>query len=92
MNNVLENQENKTTIDENNYADYLKDQNKASSLLNNKIDRSERSKHRFQRYDIIKLSDKRRPIYAVLTEPMKSDVLKRQTDNLNLGGYLTESA
>ena len=47
------------------------------ALLNNKIDRSERSKQRFQRYDIVKLSDKRRPIYAVLTEPMKSDVLKR---------------
>jgi len=78
LNDAIENKDNKNTIDESNYMDHLSHSEKeANSLLNNKIDRSERSKQRFQRYDIVKLSDKRRPIYAVLTEPMKSDVLKR---------------
>ena len=39
-------------------------------------------------YDVVKLSDRKRPVYAVLTEPMKSDILDSSSDNLNSGGYL----
>lgn len=41
-------------------------------------------------YDVVKLSDRKRPIYAILSEPMKSDILNGTIDNLNTGGYLDD--
>ena len=41
-------------------------------------------------YDDVKVSDRKRPVYAVLSEPMKSDILSSVSDNLNSGGYLNE--
>lgn len=39
-------------------------------------------------YDVVKLSDRKRPVYGILSEPMKSDILDSTSDNLNSGGYL----
>jgi hypothetical protein len=39
-------------------------------------------------YDDVKVSDRKRPVYAVLSEPMKSDILESVSENLNSGGYL----
>ena len=39
-------------------------------------------------YDDVKVQDRKRPIYAILSEPMKSDILYSVSDNLNSGGYL----
>lgn len=41
-------------------------------------------------YDVVKLSDRKRPVYAILSEPMKSDILDSTSDNLNSGGYLDQ--
>ena len=30
------------------------------------------------------------PIYAILSEPLKSNILHSTTDNLNTGGYLDD--
>ena len=46
------------------------------------------NKKTYQKFDDVKVSDRKRPVIAVLTEPMKSDILQSVSDNLNSGGYL----
>lgn len=36
------------------------------------------------------MQDRKRPIYGVLTEPMKASILHSVSDNLNAGGYLDD--
>ena len=47
-----------------------------------------RNKKTQQFYDDVKVSDKKRPVFAVLSEPMKSEILQSVSENLNTGGYL----
>lgn len=48
------------------------------------------NKKTHQKFDDVKVQDRKRPVIAVLTEPMKSDILQSVSDNLNTGGYLTD--
>lgn len=41
-------------------------------------------------FEDVKIQDSRRPVYAVLSEPMKSNMMQSQDYNLNTGGYLTD--
>ena len=47
--------------------------------LDNDIDRFERSKKRMEKYSHTLVSDARRPVYGVLTEPLKGDLVKSIT-------------
>lgn len=41
-------------------------------------------------FEDVRVKDRKRPIYAVLSEPMKADILHSVSDNLNAGGYLDD--
>ena len=41
-------------------------------------------------YEDVRVLDRKRPIYGVLTEPMKASILHSVSDNLNAGGYLDD--
>ena len=36
------------------------------------------------------MQDRKRPVYGVLSEPMKASILHSVSDNLNTGGYLDD--
>jgi hypothetical protein len=41
-------------------------------------------------FEDVRVQDRKRPIYGVLSEPMKASILHSVSENLNTGGYLDD--
>ena len=41
-------------------------------------------------FEDVRVQDRKRPIYGVLSEPMKASILHSVSDNLNTGGFLDD--